>query len=112
MTETAEDMVTLRAPRKAWQTLVETLSLDAQSAAFDPDLRTSIRAALASVEEMNQPYMTVIVTAGVPSHVSAHWDRNEALQVVREELISLRADEDAVVVACGEDVVFSWPPKS
>lgn len=43
--------VTLRMPAESWALLKETLEADAQSAAFDRELRDRIRAALATVEE-------------------------------------------------------------
>ena len=47
--------MTLHVPLESWKVLVETLRLDARSAAFDPQLRQRIQQALSSVEVVAQP---------------------------------------------------------
>jgi hypothetical protein len=44
----------LRVPVEAWELLAETLTLDAQSSAFDPQLRADIRRALGQVKIIRQ----------------------------------------------------------
>ena len=50
------EMVTLRVPRKDWEVLLSTLTLDSRSIAFDPELRRRIREALKGVREAGGPY--------------------------------------------------------
>lgn len=45
-----QQYVTIRAPEQAWELLHETLQLDVQSKAFDPELRAEIAKALEQVE--------------------------------------------------------------
>ena len=45
----ARKTVTIRVPEEAWDVLLETLEMDAQSSAFDPALRKEIARALKAV---------------------------------------------------------------
>lgn len=45
----------LRGPENAWDTLLETLNLDAESHMFDKKIRADIRRALSHVEYMEAP---------------------------------------------------------
>ena len=49
-----EKLVMRAAPRWAWDTIEETLRLDAESSAFDPQLRRDIRKALSAVQDVDQ----------------------------------------------------------
>lgn len=46
------EYVTVRLPQDAWDKLKETLELDSESSAFDPELRKEIREALDQVEHV------------------------------------------------------------
>lgn len=47
------DVVLLRVPRDAWETLSETLAMDTQSNAFDSELQREINDALEQVDEVD-----------------------------------------------------------
>jgi hypothetical protein len=58
------NLITLRVSEEAWRVLEETLRLDAQSHAFDPELRDQITAALQQVEQVSSLQTVVpLVTA-------------------------------------------------
>lgn len=50
----ANEIVTRSAPRWAWDTIDETLALDAHSPAFDPKLREAIAGALEAMIEASE----------------------------------------------------------
>ena len=59
LTDTPEEqeasMQYLKVPAHLWAVLAETLALDAESKAFDPDLRRQLSIALESVETIDRP---------------------------------------------------------
>lgn len=56
MTDYQDEIVDRAAPRWAWDIIDETLAMDSQSKAFDPELRDQIAAALrAMVEACENP---------------------------------------------------------
>jgi enoyl-CoA hydratase/carnithine racemase len=58
------NLITLRVSEEAWRVLEETLRMDAQSHAFDPELRDQITAALQQVEQVSSLQTVVpLVTA-------------------------------------------------
>lgn len=63
MSNKKEPMVTLRMPQSAWDTLEETLQMDAQSSAFDPELREEIEEALGTIEQVaDKKLPTLVIT--------------------------------------------------
>jgi hypothetical protein len=46
-----DELITRSAPQWAWDVIDETLAMDAQSSAFDPELRDEIDAALAAMTD-------------------------------------------------------------
>jgi hypothetical protein len=57
------DLITLQLPREHYDTIVETLTLDSQSPAFDAGLRQEIETALASITELPPGRITVTIHA-------------------------------------------------
>ena len=101
--------ITLRVSRSAWELLSETLKLDSESTAFDPALREQLCTALSQVHEAGEPYVLVVIFAGLPEHASVHWSEDEAIRAAKERIKDLREEYDEVVVVQDGVVVFEWP---
>ena len=104
-----EEILTIRIPRNAWETLSETLALDAKSISCDKALRDEIAAALRQVHEVGEPCVLVGLYGGVPSKVEVYWDEAAAIKAARKEVKSMREDEDIVTVRHGDVHVYGWP---
>ena len=104
-----KEMVTIRVPRDDWALLLETLTLDSRSGAFDPELRHRIREALQHVRQEGEPYILTTVCSGVPEEARVLWDEREAIQAAKREAKALRVDYDALCLTRAGEVWYSWP---
>ena len=109
MSSRKQEMVTIRVPRDDWALLLETLTLDSRSGAFDPELRRRIRDALKQVRQVDEPWVLTVVWAGVPEEAKVFWDEKEAIKAAKLAVKELRADYDVLVLTQGEATVYSWP---
>jgi len=104
-----KEMVTIRVPRNDWALLLETLTLDSRSAAFDPELRRRIKGALERVRQVGDPWVLSVVCSGVQEESTVFWDEQEALRAAKREIRDLREDYDMLSLTCAGEAVYSWP---
>ena len=53
--------------------------------------------------------MLVGLYGGLPSKVDVFWDEDEAVKAAKEEIKSMREDEDTLTVRHGDVHVYGWP---
>ena len=104
-----KEMVTLRVPGKDWALLLETLTLDSRSRAFDPELRRRIRDALKHVRQVDEPWVLTVVYAGVPDETTVFWDEKEAIKAAKRSVRELREEYDVLMLTQGGVIIYSWP---
>ena len=90
-TKTAPKCTVLLVPDDAWDVLRETLEVDSESSAFDPDLRHAIKAALDQVQTITGPVTALLdVVEEVPRCARLTTDDGMAHIIGDERIEKLR----------------------
>ena len=83
------DTVVLAMPRESYDTLRETLEMDAESSAFDADLRGEIAAALETVREVPQKvHIAACVFNGILDELHVHTTEEAATEALLLYLVT------------------------
>lgn len=119
--EQEEERMLLVVPKDAWETLEETLIIDAESSAFDKDLRKQIKEALDKIKDAR---VTIVenmkeeakglLDPGDPPGTNPEYERGMCELIARVvQGLGLSPDETCVTAnAIAKEIGAAWEEKS